>query len=162
MSIDIFSLKAIENISLSLVNWRKRLDSALELNEEHDELEIENIEWKLKFAGYVTQQYTAKKDDEGKLRPVKAFEKIIKKVPNLVRKELIDKLQPNFTGLDYNLGSIPTLHSLIPLSQTSRQPIFNLRAADGVVGAHFAKVKEYKEIMRTISNKLLANVEALS
>jgi len=162
MSIDIFSLKAIENISLSLVNWRKRLDSALDLNEEHEELEIDNINWKLQFAGYVTQQYTAKKDEKGNLRPVKAFEKIIKKVPNLVRKELIDKLQPAFIDLDYSLGSIPTLHSLIPLSQTSRQPIFNLRAADGVVGAHFSKVKEYKEIMKSITTKLLANIEALS
>lgn len=162
MSIDIFSLKAIENISLSLVNWRKRLDSALSLNEEHDEIEIENLNWNLKFAGYVTQQYTAKKDEEGKLRPVKAFDKIIKKIPSLIKKELIDKLQPNHKDLEYSLGSIPTLHSLIPLSQSSRQPIFNLRASDGVVGAHFTKVKEYKEIMKSISSKLMINIETLS
>jgi hypothetical protein len=59
------------------------------------------------------------------------------------------------------LGTIPTLHSLIPLSQTSRRPIFELRALDGVVGAHFAKISEYKEIIGAIVERIIQNQEAL-
>jgi hypothetical protein len=59
------------------------------------------------------------------------------------------------------IGTIPTLHSLIPLSQTSRRPIFALRAVDGVVGAHFAKVSEYQETIDSIVSRIIENVEAL-
>ena len=161
MSTDIFSLRALENISLSLQKWRKQYEIAIDQVDEISEVGIQDISWHLRFIGYVTQQYTAKRDIEGKPRAVRAFDHIIKKVPEAVSKELVGPLQPKFSGVDYLLGSIPTLHSLIPLSQTSRRPIFALRAADGVVGAHFAKVAEYRETIGGIANRLLENIEAL-
>lgn len=161
MSIDIFSLRAIENIAISFDKWRRQLKSGLELNEDPDSLEIENPGWRLQFAGYVTQQYTAKRDIAGKRRPVKAFEKIMTKIPNEVNKYFLDEGSSAVEGVRYELGTIPTLHSLIPMSQTSRKPIFELKAADGVVGAHFSKVKEYKETITGIADRLLANVELL-
>lgn len=161
MSIDIFSLKAIENISIALARWKKALERGLELNDEPEEIGIEYEEWKLHFLGYVTQQYTAKADAGGKRRPVKAYDRIMKQVPNKVETHFIKKLQPSDDYLDYHLGSIPTLHSLIPLSQTSRKPIFRLKAADGVVGAHFAKVREYKEIIGSLAENAIKNITAL-
>jgi cellulose biosynthesis protein BcsQ len=162
MSLDIFSLRAIENISLSLVGWRQQLEIALKLNQEPDELEIENTKWNLRFLGYVTQQYTAKMDAEGNRRPVKAFDRIMKRVPEVIKREILQKLQPDQVHLNYDLGSIPTLHSLIPLSQVSRKPIFRLGQSDGVVGAHFAKVKEYRVIISAIADHLLTNVKLLT
>ena len=162
MSIDIFSLKAIENISVSLEKWRKDLKTGLERLEDPDELGIEPDEWSLIFAGYVTQQYTAKRDVDGTRRPVRAFDRILRRVPSLINKQFISKFQNSYTNVNYHLGSIPTLHSLIPLSQTNRQPIFALRAADGVVGAHFTKVREYKTIIQGIVNRLEENLELLA
>lgn len=161
MSLDIFSLRAIENISLSLVTWRRQLETGLSLNDEPDELELDNLDWKLRYLGFVTQQYTAKMDAEGNRRPVKAFDRIMRRVPDVVQREIVEKLQPAEIGLDYDLGSIPTLHSLIPLSQVSRKPIFRLGAGDGVVGAHFAKVKEYRAIISAIADRMLRNLAAL-
>jgi hypothetical protein len=57
-----------------------------------------------------------------------------------------------------NIGTIPNLFSLIPMSQDSRKPIFELASADGVRGAHFAKVRDAKEIFQRVSEQLLENI----
>ena len=163
LSTDIFSLKALENISLSLIKWKKQYENALVQVDDSRDIGVANLDWHLQFLGYVTQQYTAKRDVEGKPRAVRAFDHIIKKVPNAVRDQIVEKLQPTApTSIDYVIGSIPTLHSLIPLSQTSRRPIFGLRAIDGVVGAHFAKVSEYLETIHGIVDRMTENLEALA
>jgi cellulose biosynthesis protein BcsQ len=162
MSSDIFSLKALENISQSLIKWKRQYKNGLDSVDEAEDIDVADIGWRLRFIGYVTQQYTAKRDGDGEPRAVKAFEHLLKKVPAVVARELVNPLQPEFDELDYLLGTIPTLHSLIPLSQTSRRPIFGLRAADGVVGAHFAKVADYRKTISGIAKALVANNEALA
>ncbi len=164
MSIDIFSVKAIENISLSISSWKKDLTHGLARAAENDDIknELGDTDFKLKFLGYVTQQYTAKTGADGKKRAVNAYEKIMGKIPKIIIKELVEKLQSNDANLNYELGSIPNLHSLIPLSQSSRKPIFELKSKDGVVGAHFTKVSEAHDIFANISKNVFINAEALN
>jgi cellulose biosynthesis protein BcsQ len=162
MSSDIFSLLAIKNISVSLTNWKRLLEKGLETYEHDEGLPFQSdtaaVGWVLAFAGYVTQQYTSK-TQEGRRRPVKAYEKIIRRMPSEVRKELEEKFaKPNLWTA--KLGEIPNLHSVVPMSQTANAPIFQLKARDGVVGAHFAKVSEAKEIYQGIAEVLLQNIEA--
>jgi len=159
MSIDIFSLRAVENIAISFKKWESQLTTGLSLLDNPGELEIDSPGWKLQFAGYVSQQYTAKRDAEGQRRPVKAFEQIMRQIP--VEIETHFTQQSSIPIDEYELGTIPTLNSLIPLSQTSRKPIFELKSADGVVGAHFSKVKEYAQIIDGITTNLLKNLERL-
>jgi len=163
MSTDIFSLKAIGNISVALSEWRKKLERALEdVADNLDDLEIAEPGWKLQFLGFLTQQYTAKAV-RGKRQPVKAFDQIAQKIPVQIDRNLVKKFVSNPSPeLNFNLGSIPTLHSLVPLSQINRAPIFDLKASDGVVGAHFTKVKEYKKIIGEISARFMTQVERLS
>jgi cellulose biosynthesis protein BcsQ len=161
MSIDIFSLRAIENITISIDKWRKSLRHGLEINEDADELPYAGDAWRLKFAGYITQQYLARKDSMGERRAVNAYERIMRKVPELVEREFVSKLQPGFQHIEYLLGSVPNLHSLIPMSQSSRKSIFELRARDGVVGVHFTKVRESRDIFREIADRLEENLKEL-
>ena len=100
------------------------------------------------FIGYVSQQYIAKRDASGERRPVRSFDEIIQKIDSQIEKHFIEGLKP---PEPYEIGKIPNLHSLAPMSQSRRKPIFNLTGKDGVVGAHFAKVKEAKEIFAEIS-----------
>jgi len=163
MSTDIFSVRAIDNISLSLSAWKKKLERALEdIENSVEELEIEDPRWRLQFLGYLTQQYTAK-TIRGKKQPVRAFDKIAKKIPSRIEKQLVahftNKPRPKSA---FELGSIPTLHSLIPLAQSAHTPIFNLKAADGVVGAHFTKVREYGDIINAICDRFENQVQGLS
>jgi len=62
----------------------------------------------------------------------------------------------------YNLVATSNLNSLLPLSQSAHKPIFNLEYSDGVVGAHFAKVDEFKGTIEIIAMHLLRNVGELS
>ena len=160
MSSDIFSLQALENISKSLNEWKKQLNRGLEdyKLKEQEEFKInENpVSWNLQFAGYITQQYTAKTVN-GIKRPVNAYEKIIKKIPNAIQKYLI--ANNNIALKKEKLGEITNLNSLIPLSQSSCVPIFDLKSENGVVGAHFNKVKEYDKTLRNITTNLISNIE---
>ena len=162
MSSDIFSLRALENISVALKTWKDELTRGLAdyKKKEADGFTIGNspVEWRLQFAGYVTQQYTAK-TTEGKKQPVKAYETIIKKIPHAITKHLVP-LNSSTLSAD-RIGEIQSLHSLVPLSQNSSVPIFDLKGSHGVVGAHFAKVKEYEKTIGSVARQLQANLLAL-
>lgn len=161
MSLDIFSLLALENIGQTMDTWRKRFSQGIENNLDPEALEGMKQEFNIKFVGYVTQQYTAKVVD-GIKRPVRAFDRILEQLPKVLKEELIDKVNEGINTIKYELGSIPNLHSLIPISQSAHKPIFNLEHKDGVVGAHFSKVDEFDQTIKEISEQLLRNVEALS
>lgn len=161
LSIDLFSIRATENISSWLKEWKKRLSLQLAAVSDLDEVEVDDLEFRLSLLGYVNQQYTAKRDASGERRPVKAYEKIMRSIPDAIQKSIILEHQLEPTDFDYRLGSIPNLHSLIPMSQSSRKPIFSLKSSDGIVGAHFVKVGEAETIFSEISDRFLENIEAL-
>ncbi|MHA6160282.1 ParA family protein [Pseudomonas sichuanensis] len=158
LSMDIFSIRATENIASWLKEWKRRLDLHLQALTDPEETEIDDLSFKLGLLGYVNQQYTAKRDKTGERRAVKAYEKIMLEVPKAIESSLINNNEPS--DLDYKLGSIPNLHSLIPMSQNSRKPVFELKSSDGIVGAHFVKVKEAHEIFENISRNFRCNLEA--
>lgn len=157
MSIDIFSLKAIDNISTQLRVWKQKLERGIEDTPDIEELGVDDPHWRLKFLGYVTQQYKAK-SIRGERQAVDAYDKIMREMP----KKIIDKLVDDVNGKkgedSYLLGRIPLLHSLIPMSQTARAPIFQLKSADGVRGAHFARVDDYEALIGAIADRFKARV----
>ncbi|MGR5549847.1 ParA family protein [Vibrio sp. DNB22_12_1] len=161
MSVDVFSLMAVDNMNLSLDKWKDGFESGLARykKEEEEDFSINNerVEWRLHFAGYVMQQYKAK-TVRGNRVHVNAYEKISKKIPAKIEEQLAKNYSEN-SKLDTNLGEVQNLHSLVPMSQTSKSPIFELKARDGVVGAHFSKVEEAKEIFKNITLNLLRNID---
>jgi len=165
MSSDIFSIMAISNISRSLEKWKRGLDKGLTNYEAEDgkpyNMDDKPVTWKLKFVGYVTQQYTAK-SVRGIRQPVSAYERIISKAPSLIEEELIVPYPCQPGKANYNLGDVPNLHSVVPLSQTSHAPIFGLKSSDGVVGSHFAKVKDTEKLFNKIAERLLTNLEQIN
>ncbi|QWG17908.1 AAA family ATPase [Bradyrhizobium sediminis] len=162
MTIDIFSLKAVENIRISIETWKKQLATALDNLQDKDALP-DGIaqEMRIRFAGYVTQQYKARTDGQGGLVAVKAYERIMKKVGPVIKTNFVDKLQPDYNKLKYQLGTIPNLFSLIPMAQFARRPIFALRSSDGVRGAHFSKVKESYDLFEGIAERFETNLQSL-
>jgi hypothetical protein len=163
MSIDIFSLKAIENISSAIIEWRKRLTRGIEQIDASlaDDIPL-GEPFGIKFAGYIAQQYIQKTTATGVKRAVDAYEQIMKRIPRAIRSHFVDKLQPKQKLLSYEIGRIPNLYSLIPMSQTAHKPIFSLKARDGVRGAHFRMVESALDIFSHVSSRLLENIEELS
>lgn len=160
LSVDIFSLMAIENIIKSLQNWKSALSDAIDKHaaQENETFRIRNqpVSWDLKFCGYVMQQYRAK-SKSGVREAVAAFERIIEKQ----KSELISICEFFEVDADaMNLGEIPTLSSVVPLSQQAHAPIFDLAAKDGVVGSQYTRVSEAADFFHNISNNLIENINA--
>ncbi|HDY7841671.1 AAA family ATPase [Vibrio vulnificus] len=158
LSVDIFSLMAVENIIKSFENWKRGLNDGIErhFNEEGYNFQIKgkDVGWELNFLGYVMQQYRAKTKG-GVRQPVQAFERIINK-----QREEINNLC-DFFGVDsavVDLGEIPTLSSVVPLSQQSNAPIFALDARDGIVGSQYTRVSEAGDYFHSISNKFIERI----
>jgi len=162
MSIDIFSLKAIENISIALQEWKKKLSNGITQVDESLRDDIpKGGAFDIMFAGYVAQQYI-QKTTGGEKRAVAAYENIMRRIPKSIKAHFVEKLQQSDGGIKYEIGTIPNLFSLIPMAQTAHKPIFALRARDGVRGAHFTKVRDAESIYKKIAGQLLKNVAALS
>lgn len=160
LSVDIFSLMAIDNILKSFSSWKSALLDAIRKHRETegDDFKInENpVEWKLQFVGYVMQQYKAKVV-AGERVPVAAFERIIKEQTEELRQMC------EFFGAEYSeakLGEIPTLSSVVPLSQQAHAPIFDLGSKDGIVGSQYTRVSEATEFFQKISDRFLQRVAA--
>lgn len=153
MASDLFSIKAIENIA----SWYKKWNAGWEIAKQHSDLKELNLSQmkEVKFAGYVTQQYIAKRQAGIGRRPVKAYEDLINQVERIIQDNFQNVFEFSFEDNHTSIGTIPNLFSLVPMSQKHRKPIFELAAADGVRGAHFTKVKEAKNIFETVSKNLI-------
>lgn len=163
MSSDVFSLLALGNIGKSISNWRKIFLGGYEGLESEKKEKIEAIEHDcdIKFIGYVEQQYITKSIG-GQPRAVRAYDEILKRIPSEICEKVVIPINGNaINGFEYKIGSIPNYHSLVPMSQTAHKPIFELSGADGVVGAHYQKVKEFEVLMSNIADKMLSNMEEI-
>lgn len=157
MSSDIFCLRAIDNIALSLKNWTKGLESGL-MQYQNNEGEPYDINYgNIKFLGYITQQYVARMHD-GVKRPVKAYDRIIAKFEKEIKSKL-SSFYDEDTEKTLKLGEIANWNSLVAFSQISNKPIFELASVDGVFGSHLQKVKEFRLIMDAICGNIIKNSE---
>lgn len=151
MSIDIFSLRAFENISKWINDWWSDWERGLE--NVKDRRRIPDLKYgKAKFLGYVTQQYLAKRDASGQRRAVQAYESIRTQIDSII---VENSLNDDIDGTQFEIGTVPNLFSLIPMSQSNHAPVFELLAGDGVVGAHFAKVKESRDIFGRVAKEIV-------
>ena len=120
--------------------------------------------------GYVVLQHSERLD-----RPVAAYQQWITEIPSTYRESVLgldDELPPP-TEDDTNwldnlfppspendpdcLALIKHYRSLMPTAQEARKPIFDLKPADGAIGAHFNAVKDsylhFKKLSQSIANR---------
>lgn len=163
MSSDVFSLLALGNIGSSISSWSKLFNKGiLELDEDKKRsLDGMRQRCEIEFLGYVEQQYIMKYAG-GTARAVRAYDEILKQIPEAIQKDVVNQINIGKDNeINYKIGSIPNFYSLVPMSQTAHKPIFELSACDGVVGAHYQKVKAFESLMNAIVDRMLNNMEAL-
>ncbi len=163
MSSDVFSLLALSNIGKSISAWRDTLKTGYKGLEKGKKEKIDEFhhDCEIKFLGYVEQQYISKSVG-GQPRAVRAYDEILKKIPIEISEKVVRPINGDMTEtIDYKIGSIPNYHSLVPMSQTAHKPIFELSSNDGIVGAHYQKVKEFGELMEKIADRMLINMEKI-
>lgn len=163
MSSDVFSLLALSNIGKSLSSWRSTFIEGYNKLDPDKKNKIDGFYGgcSIKFIGYVEQQYITK-SVAGQPRAVRAYDEILKKIPIEISEKVVLPINGVIKkDLDYKIGSIPNYHSLVPMSQTAHKPIFELTSTDGVVGAHYQKVKEFEGLMKKIAERMLSNMEVV-
>lgn len=160
MSTDVFSLLALENIGSSILKWSKTFNRGIKGMDSSKKRNINYMKsvCDIKFLGYVEQQYIMKTVGETR-RAVKAYEEILNKIPKEIHEKVVLPINKEYgNDIEYKIGSIPNFYSLVPMSQTAHKPIFELTNVDGVVGAHYQKVKDYENLMNVIANSILQNM----
>lgn len=152
---DLFSLQGLKNLGPTLRSWRslwkKRLD-----NWKNPQFNLP--EGNMFTIGYLVQQYGFRLS-----RPVKAYDKWVKRMPDVYREHILGESKEFKSGMlpandPYCLATVKHYRSLVPMAQEVRKPIFKLTPADGAFGGHAAAVQEayddFKKLAQTIQIKM--------
>lgn len=161
---DIFSLLGIKNIAEWITKWDNQYMSSVKegVLEKPDAFTrydiIVDTSNKHRFLGYSVQQYVSRKFKSGP-RPVKSYDEIMNRIPDTVKNSMASFLPEKLDFKHVELGHIPYLYSLVPMAQAAKAPMHTLEHSDGVIGNQYKQVKEFQELMSSISDKILANLE---
>lgn len=147
---DLYSLQGLRNLGPTLRTWRKEWATRLERNPTGDWLPT----GRMAPAGYVVLQHGVRVD-----RVVGAYDRWLRKVPGEYRRAVLDEAAdhaPDAADDPHCLGLLKHHHSLVPMSQEARRPIFLLRSGDGAIGAHQQAVqaayRHFELLARAIVN----------
>ena len=138
---DLFSVQGLRNLGPTLVKWRNSWE---ERRERNPGTGFDIPEGDMRPAGYVVLQHAVRLD-----RPVRAYEKWIRRIPGTYRDAVLDEpleagadAVPQVTDDPHCLSLMKHYRSLMPMAQEARKPIFHLRPADGAIGGHSAGVEQ--------------------
>ena len=141
---DLYSLQGLKNLGPALRNWRhnwkQRRDNWQQYGDKTAYPDFCLPTGNMQPLGYLCQQYSARLD-----RPVKAYDRWIKMVPEIYRRAVLDETTTSAqlpADDPYCLGTIKHYRSLVPMAQECRKPIFSLTPADGAIGSHANAVKD--------------------
>lgn len=167
MASDIFSLLGISNISNWLERWMKLYTNAINnFRTEGSHTEDFFAKYKIntdvtrttRYIGYSIQQYSKRKFKTGE-RPTQAYEKVISDFHDKIVAFLGKFIKPGIEMTKLKLGDIPYVYSIIPLSQTSNTPIFELSYASGLRGNQRSSVESYEMYLNQVATNFINNVE---
>ena len=168
MASDIFSLLGISNIAEWMERWIRLYKSALSTFVETNGQEAANLFFQkylintnpdemTRYIGYSIQQYSKRKFKAGE-RPTRAYEKAIGGFHDKIIEFLYGFAKSGIRTDELKLGDIPYIYSVVPLSQTSNTPIFELDYSTGVRGNQSSSVETYKKYLDTVAENFIRNV----
>ena len=156
---DLFSLQGLKNLGPTLRKWQKEWQKRLTNWEESDEASsrehFQLPQGEMQPMGYLCQQHSVRLD-----RPVKAYDKWVKRIPEVYYRFVLDE-DPNVNAElegDHCLATVKHYRSLIPMAQEHRKPIFNLTSADGAIGSHANAVQDAKEDFKQLAIKIASQM----
>lgn len=107
-------------------------------------------------AGYVVLQHGVRLD-----RVVGAYDRWLRRVPSEYRESVLDEPAaeaPPAATDPHCLGLMKHYHSLVPMAQEARRPVFKLRSADGAIGAHQKAVLDAYGHFEDLARRILAAI----
>ena len=142
---DLFSLQALRNVGPTLREWRNDWQDRLERRPAVPDLQLPSAD--ILPAGYVVMQRAVRSG-----RPVQAYQKWVKRIPDVYRKEALEQIDGNISSTEDDSECLATLkhyRSLMAMAHEARKPMFHLKAADGALGEHIYAVQDcYRDFER--------------
>lgn len=148
---DLFSLQGLRNLGPTLKRWRGEWKLRLDQNPAKD---LELPKGRLGALGYIVMQFGLR--DSG---VVKAYERWLEKIPATYSENIRGLQQDGDDMRDHRLAMLKHYRSLVPMAMEARKPIFDLKAADGALGAHSYAVKSCFADFESLASTILERME---
>lgn len=151
---DLFSLRGSQNLGRVLSNWIRDYNQS---KQRMGRLTFLTPHGNPQFTGYILQQFNIYRS-----RKAKAWQNWGDQIPKYINDYVISPLDApdlkkyNLIALlkDFKIGEFKNYHSLIPMAQNALKPIFELTAADGVIGGHHEYVEACRQEFEAIANTI--------
>jgi chromosome partitioning protein len=148
---DLYSLQGLRNLGPTLRQWRLDWHDRRERNPRPD-LPLPSGD--MEPRGYVVLQHGVRLD-----RVVGAYDRWLRRVPGEYRRSVLEEQGDNAPQAEQDplcLGLLKHYHSLVPLAQEARKPVFLLRSADGAIGAHQQAVQAAYGHFKLLTERILS------
>lgn len=148
---DLYSLQGLRNLGPALEQWRRGWSDRLSRSPGGFGTSLPL--GRMRPRGYVVLQHGTRVD-----RVVGAYDRWLRQVPGEYRRSVLQSPVDNPPLLAEDeecLGLLKHYHSLAPLAQEARKPLFSLRSADGAIGAHQQAVRDAYGHFEALAKRLL-------
>ena len=149
LSPDLFSLQGLRNLGPTLRRWRNEWQERLRRNPVPN---LQLPQGRMQPIGYVVLQHAVRMD-----RPVKAYDRWIARIPKEYRHFVLNEPEASNISVETDpqcLALLKHYRSLMPLAQEAHKPIFQLKPADGAIGAHLQTVQETFKDFRQLALRI--------
>ena len=149
---DLFSLQGLRNLGPTLNRWRSEWEARLPKNPDP---ELRLPSGKMEPVGYVIMQHAIRGS-----RPTRAYDRWAVKIPAEYAKAVNAPSPTEQPPADdgNRLALIKHFRSLMPMAQEARKPIFDLRPADGAIGAHTTAVRDADADFKALAHELAKRI----
>ena len=148
---DLFSLQGLRNVGPTLKTWKTAWKERVRKKplDFHVHLPAGDME----PLGYVIMRHAIRLD-----RPFRAFMNWIEKMPGEYMQSVMGEENARASQSDdkrNRLAHLKDYRSLMPMAQEANKPMFMLKPADGVIGAHQSAAQNCYRDFRTLAHTIL-------
>lgn len=150
LAADLFSIQGLRNLGPTLVRWRTEWRDRLPKCSPDSDIDLPK--GTMAPMGYIVLQHAVRLD-----RPVKAYQKWMKRIPGVYREDILNDSSPGASSVDDDpncLASLKNYRSLMPLAQDALKPMFHLKPADGALGGHMTAVQNCYHDFETLAREV--------
>jgi hypothetical protein len=150
---DLYSLQGLRNLGPQLRSWRGAWS---ELRGKSPDPGLPLPSGAMRSAGYVVMQHATRAD-----RPVKAYGRWMSRIPGEYRESVVGEACDGPVRVEddpHCLAALKHYRSLMPFAMQARKPMFQLKPADGAIGAHGQAVRDCCTDFAALARQILSTV----
>ena len=154
---DLFSLQGIVNLGPTILQWREEWQKRKKEFNAKPIADLALPAGGIRPLGYLIMRYSIRLD-----RPTASYQKWIEQIPKKFRESVLGE-ESGWSGKpgddEHLLATMKDYHSLMPLAQNARKPIFHLTPADGAIGGHINAVRRCGDDFKNLADKIVDAIE---